>query len=492
MIGHKNLLTACFAALLALGLAACGTTGDDAAPAAMDDTPMDDGMPDPEAELTELEAAQKGAADAATAAGGFATAAETDAATAADAAMGRALFQTTPSSDAHATNAKVHAGLARTAADDAQTAADKAAATTTITVAVRAQGEAEIARDSAETHRGHVTGFHGDAVAVAAMEVFVGEDADGNPTYSVGGTTINAAAGAHTETVNDQKTVTGLMEGMNPMHAGAFVRGVTGAVDDDQTLDVDEAAAPMASVARMDLTIGKTIDSADDTARLMLVTYYTGSKTVNVLAIDPSGDAVVGGANADVTTTTLGRIQIAGATTPEDATDDEFSNLKSVGMYYAVGDDATLEAAPDGDALAEGTMPQEVFSYVSTADDPDTPDTDETVVTYVVLHATRTLTGDDTATYWYRPVGTTVAVDGEQVAVTATLPEVTAYKHINFGVWAGLGEAAKDGKQAIADLGVGFVDSIGDGMTADDHAEQRRCHLQGRLGRNRAGGGWRW
>ena len=41
MIGQKNLLTACFAALLALGLAACGTTGDDAPAAAM----MDDNAP---------------------------------------------------------------------------------------------------------------------------------------------------------------------------------------------------------------------------------------------------------------------------------------------------------------------------------------------------------------------------------------------------------------------------------------------------------------
>ena len=43
MIGHKNLPTACFAALLALGLAACGTTGDDAPAAAM----MDDDDTEP-------------------------------------------------------------------------------------------------------------------------------------------------------------------------------------------------------------------------------------------------------------------------------------------------------------------------------------------------------------------------------------------------------------------------------------------------------------
>ena len=61
--------------------------------------------------------------------------------------MGRARFQTTPSSYAQAVDAKEHAGYARTAAADAQTAADKAAAATTITAAVLAQGEAEKARD---------------------------------------------------------------------------------------------------------------------------------------------------------------------------------------------------------------------------------------------------------------------------------------------------------------------------------------------------------
>ena len=52
------------------------------------------------------------------------------------------------------------------------------------------------------------------------MEVFVGEDADGNPTYTVGGTTINAAAGAHSRTVDGQDTITGLMKSMNPMRDG--------------------------------------------------------------------------------------------------------------------------------------------------------------------------------------------------------------------------------------------------------------------------------
>ena len=44
----------------------------------------------------------------------------------------------------------------------------------------------------------------------------------------------------------------------------------------------------------------------------------------------------------------------------------------------------------------------------------------------------------------------------------------TAYDHIHFGVWAGLGDADEDGSQKIADLGIGFVQSIGDGLAGDD------------------------
>ena len=52
--------------------------------------------------------------------------------------------------------------------------------------------------------------------------------------------------------------------------------------------------------------------------------------------------------------------------------------------------------------------------------------------------------------------------------VTAKIPEATDYQHIHFGVWAGLGAAEKDGSQALADLGIGFVQSIGDGLTGAD------------------------
>ena len=63
------------------------------------------------------------------------------------------------------------------------------------------------------------------------------------------------------------------------------------------------------------------------------------------------------------------------------------------------------------------------------------------------------------------PTTVTLAEGEELVHVTAELPEQEAYDHIHFGVWASLGKAAASGTQEIADLGIGFVQSIGDGLT---------------------------
>ena len=52
--------------------------------------------------------------------------------------------------------------------------------------------------------------------------------------------------------------------------------------------------------------------------------------------------------------------------------------------------------------------------------------------------------------------------------VTAKIPNASDYKHIHFGVWAGLGAAKPSGDQVPADLGIGFVQSIGDGLTGAD------------------------
>ena len=55
-----------------------------------------------------------------------------------------------------------------------------------------------------------------------------------------------------------------------------------------------------------------------------------------------------------------------------------------------------------------------------------------------------------------------------QVRVRANVPAALPYSHIHFGAWAGLSAAKATGAQTIADLGIGFVQSIGTGMTGAD------------------------
>ena len=94
---------------------------------------------------------------------------------------------------------------------------------------------------------------------------------------------------------------------------------------------------------------------------------------------------------------------------------------------------------------------------------------------YVV--ATTREIGDASTTYNYVNVDITVEVDVDGDAtttednlheVTAKIPEATDSKHIHFGAWAALDAPAKDGTQDISDLGIGFVQSIGDGLTGAD------------------------
>ena len=58
--------------------------------------------------------------------------------------------------------------------------------------------------------------------------------------------------------------------------------------------------------------------------------------------------------------------------------------------------------------------------------------------------------------------------DPELAQVTSGIPAAVAYKHLHFGVWAELGDAAANGMQGVTGLGIGFVQSIGGGMTGAD------------------------
>ena len=433
MIGHKNLLTACFAALLALGLAACGTTGDDAPAAAMmdDDKTETPGAPGAGPELTELEVAQKAAADAATAADGFATAAETNATNAADTAMGRARFQTTPSSYAHAADAKEHAGYARTAADDAQTAADKAAAAATITDAVLAQGEAETARDSAETHGGHVTGFHGDAVAVAANEVFVVEG-----RYEVGDTTIMTDGRTRSDMVGDKEVDTGLISSMVVYTPG--MRTVNG---QPIMLNGVEVVGRMAD----DVDIGVTYDSADDSARLTMVKSYLGTQKQMQFVRNGDENPFMGEGGRTVALPPLTDLM------PNTAVDNIPNGAVTVdeNVSHNTEDVTAVPKVAGGNfRAADATSTRVTLYYINSRVADVTPDDG---IDQTKIYLERNSSGGDVT---YNVVN----------VVEVTLDFAADYRHFHFGLWNGLGGS---GGNTVSDLGIGFVAAIADGMMTE-------------------------
>ena len=139
----------------------------------------------------------------------------------------------------------------------------------------------------------------------------------------------------------------------------------------------------------LELTLGKTVDSADDMARLMIVTQYAGSDTVKVYASDdvdgPTGTKA-GYIHVDDGDNTTG-IDIDGD--PDVAgplVDRNNVRLRSAGAYYiAVDDSAALVAANAAIETPDEAVAQRVYYYESVADDPGTANEDETELTYLVL-----------------------------------------------------------------------------------------------------------
>ena len=299
------------------------------------------------------------------------------------------------------------------------------------------------------------------AVASVASELMI----DGTMKSVGGDTTVDATApnsvvttgtGAAAETV-----ITGLIS--EPVTGGAAVAARAFVADDPDTPASEAMAYRQAVAARTDIKVGKVVDSSDDAARLMIFTKYVGTKSVRVYAEDDTGglNDLTGTVNTD------GSIE----------TGDGPVTLKPVsGTYYLATPDAT-DATPneldstDVVTVTSKTKDKAVFTYEA-ADDNDAA-TDET--RYVVLASTTVAGATTTVEYQHVDITATAAPDDddldqddEQVGVKASVPDGTDYSHVHFGVWAGLSAAAKDGSQKIADLGIGFVQSIGDGLTSVD------------------------
>ena len=332
---------------------------------------------------------------------------------------------------------------ASTAAQDAANAGDatphKNAAEAARDVAMEAQTAAETARD--------------DAVADSMVELKIR-----GTVKRVGDTMIDATAGSSVVTVGEdddrQTTHTGQITGMTPMTTGDGAGVGVAGVQDDPDTDTDEAVKHVQVVADRTFGIGKVVDSADDAARLMIITQYAGSN--NVYVYNEGSSAVTG--------TKAGYLTIEDTDTTEN--DENNVRLKSEGTFYAAGTSSGGEGnlSQDGE-VGDETEGVQVFSYVDVADSDEKK--------YVVLTTESKSSGTTTYTYNNVDVEVEVAAAGDEEAyntrVRAAIPEATDYDHIHFGVWAALGEAEQDGSQKIADHGIGFVQNYSDGgMTGAD------------------------
>ena len=430
-------------------------------------------------ELNELQTAQAAAADAATAAMTAAGNAATSATAAVDAGENLATLQTGETSSSMATKASEQAALAHAAYMAAKTASDAAEAATDVTAAVeeKVAAEAALANAMAAETMAREYGQMAEDAAVVELKI------DGLRKSVGADTAIMADAGSSqvvTGVAPDTQTeITGLIKTMNPTTSVAAVEGkpFEEAMPDETPAVV--GVAHVQAVAMRMLTIGKTLDSDDDMARLMLVTHYAGTNSVKVYAKEADADDNDPG-DLTGTVTSDGRIQTVGV--GDDTVDNVFVTLKSVGTYYlatpvADAPGAMLNMLDNTDQVGAKAEAMEVFSYL---DDKSTEVTTDDETVYVVLESSGQTTGEDAAsTVVYQHVDITVlgqpdedAAEGAPAAtmgVTANIPQATAYKHIHFGVWAALGAAKKDGSQAPSDLGVGFVQNwSGEGMTVVD------------------------
>ena len=456
--------------LAAVGfLSSCGTTGKSTSPEEETTTTPTPEEPEEQEEPVEsdgLSAVQTQASNAADAAMTASDAANVAAGAAELAGDMRANIQTgSDMYEKHLKDAEDEAAKALAAYNEANKQSDVAQAATTVLAALTAALKAEDARDDAKMAQKDAEEARDNAM-MAAKNLLMIDDT----MKSVGGTMLDATAGASTMTVGEggdaMTTRTGEIEGMAPMTTVIAIPGIVGVQDDPTTPDTNEAVAHVQEVAEMMVTIGKVVDSGDDMARLMIVTSYAGSKMVDVFAYDEADDA---GSRADGTQ--AGRISIDDTDTP-DVTETNNVRLRSEGMFYLAGADGETDGLAADDIVAVEAPAMQVYSYMTAGSDGDLG-TDDDVTNYVVLQSE--FKEGDTTTYTYRSVDTMVTIptnggDSEamNMGVKASLAAMTDYNHIHFGVWAALGDAENDGTQDPSDLGIGFVQSIGDGMTGED------------------------
>ena len=468
----NHLVKACLAAVFAIGLTACSSSSDDAAPA--DETPPAETMaPEPEpATPSDLETTQMAAKAAADAAKAASDAADTAANGAEEATANIATLQTGEMARMHAMDARDAADTAMDAYTRAKAASDAAAAATTASAAGAAKALADAGQAAAETAR--------DAAVTAAMnasDAAMSELMIDGTMKSVGESSVDATSGKLTS--QDDDTVTGFIRsesrtvdaiaGVAFDQRGTASDGTSDTELQDDTSDNAKDVAYVQAVAAGSVDIGKVLDTSDDMAQLTIITAREGKKDVRVfadmLASDTAGGLLTStGALADIDTSA-------------DATGDQTASVKSIGNFYeaentADTDNNVLDAM---DRVDPGSDPVELFELSGTITD-GTTNTPTTRYARVVSTTTTNTADGTTTSRVYRAVDITAfaAVDSpadgdsdpEAVQVTAEIPVADEYSHVHFGVWAGLKDNEEGDNSVLANLGIGFVQNHdGSGVT---------------------------
>ena len=478
-----KLLTVAAIVALGLGLAGCSSSnGGTANNGGTDDQVSTPVEPTPPPASSDLETTQAAAASAAMAAMAASDAAKMSAESAATATVNLATLQTGEMARMHAENAEKKAAEAVAEYMKAKAASEAAAADTVASDAGAERAKAVEARMAAEAARDMAADYDEKASKAAMMELMI----DGKDK-SVGASMLNAGDGMLTTfNDNDSKTITGRLDNLDPTEKPASTLAVGGKQDDPNDAS-DKAVAPMVAAEARSVDIGKTIDTRDDMARLMLMTSHAGTKTVKVFS-EVTANGVLGADHW--TSTKAGQVQVEGTGTPED-TDDVYLPIRAAGTYYpategTAGGFTNLPETPEDDEatfVPDGTVGEmaksETVYVFNIPDDPATANADESATHYVVLHSLNT--EGEMTTKTYRRVDTMVELPGvgstddggtaiglNDVNVMAKLPAAIDYKYLHFGVWANLDDPEKNGSQEISKLGIGFVQNIGTGMTGAD------------------------
>ncbi|MDE0407908.1 MAG: transferrin-binding protein-like solute binding protein [Alphaproteobacteria bacterium] len=447
MMPRKKMFTVFGAAVLAIGLAACGGSSN---------TPEPVAEPEPvPAPPTDLEETQMAAADAAMKAKESSDAAATAASDAEAATMHIVDIQTKESAVKAAMDARKYADMAMAEYMNAKKASDAAAGAATGPAAETAWSDAVAAQDAAAA-AAKTAGEKGMmATEAAMMEVMV----DGT-TKSVGDTSITIDGKTVTEGT-DPVVTTGKTGDVGAMSMAVdAVEAVAAVPDAPATVDIDEskdAVIAKPGIASRSINIGVVYDSPDDSARVRLVTKYIGSGTVAGIYV------------GDGTTVTGGIAQADHAAYDHDSnnTTPDVRILKASGMFYQ----ATGIGDTDTDVVEADTkgVPLYYYDVVTRNSDGDVTgrartwlrriSTSTDAVTEAATHMYNSYTGDAIA-------GATLTASTAVRTTLKDFPMSMDFTHLHYGVWNSL----NDKGTAIDDMGIGFVAATagGSGMTGGD------------------------